>query len=119
LVRTETIEQAAIRECQEEIGVTPHDLEKVAYHRFTFPNNQPDMIGHVFVSRRWDGQPIETDEMAPQWFNLRDIPYATMWDDDVLWLPAVLAGKKLQTVFDFDDKEQMTRAEITIVASVE
>jgi len=34
----ETIEQATIRECQEEIGVTPKNLEKVVHHTFLLPN---------------------------------------------------------------------------------
>ncbi|HET6924778.1 MAG TPA: NUDIX domain-containing protein, partial [Candidatus Saccharimonadales bacterium] len=33
----ETIEQAMIRECQEEISVTPTTFEKVAVHDFVFP----------------------------------------------------------------------------------
>jgi mutator protein MutT len=115
----ETIEQTAARECQEEIGVTPHDLEKVAFHRFTFPDGSTDMLGHVFISRRWEGEPSETEEMAPRWFSITDIPYNEMWDDDILWLPAVLAGKKLTTVFGFDEHNHVTNANIKIVETFE
>jgi 8-oxo-dGTP diphosphatase len=115
----ETIEQAAIRECQEEIQVTPHDLEKAAVHTFTFPDGQPDMVAHVYLSRRWSGEPVETDEMAPQWFTLDTIPYSTMWDDDIMWLPAVLQGRKMTTTFSFDDHEHFTAANIRLVESFE
>jgi 8-oxo-dGTP diphosphatase len=115
----ETIPQAAVRECQEEIGVTPFDLEKVAIHTFIAPGDKPDMIGHVFVTRKWEGDPIETDEMAPQWFTLTALPYNTMWDSDILWLPAVLSGKKLKTTFSFDEHEMMTSAHIDIVSALE
>ena len=35
----ETIEQAAIRECQEEIGVMPHHLQKAGYIQFFMPDD--------------------------------------------------------------------------------
>ncbi len=103
----ETIEQAMVRECQEEIGVTPLDYEKVALHDFVFPDGTTDMQVHTFVSRNWQGDPVETQEMAPQWFNLADIPYDNMWQDDRHWLPQVLAGQKLHTRFTFDAGENL------------
>lgn len=115
----ETLQQAAIRECREEIEVTPYDLEHVAFHRFTFPDDRPDMLAHVFISRRWEGEPTETEEMAPGWFDVSNIPYHEMWDDDILWLPAVLAGKKLRAVFGFDEQDNVTSADIKIVGNLE
>jgi len=112
----ESIEETAVRECQEEIGVTPHDLEKVAYHRFILADNHPDMLTHVYISRRWNGEPVETEEMAPQWFKTNDIPYHEMWDDDSLWLPAVLQGKTMETVFSFDDDQHVLSAEVKITS---
>lgn len=103
----ESIEQAAIRECQEEIGVTPHSLKKVAHLTFTFPDGSDSLMSHVFTTRQWEGEPTETKEMAPQWFNLGEIPYDTMWQDDPLWLPHVLDGKKVVATFMFDADEQM------------
>lgn len=111
----ESIEQATVRECQEEIGITPQRLEQVAFHRFTFPDDTPDMLAHVFISRHWEGEPAETEEMAPKWFDVSDIPYHEMWDDDILWLPAVLAGKKLNTVFGFDEQDSVMSADIKVV----
>jgi 8-oxo-dGTP diphosphatase len=92
----ETIEQAAIRECQEEIGVTPRNLEQVA--DITFLMTHDPNFGHhglIFVVTDWEGEPHETEEMRPQWFAIDSIPYDTMWSDDRLWLPLVLAGKHL------------------------
>jgi len=103
----ETIEQAAARECFEEIGVKPGTLEKVAHLTFAFPDGSTDILTHVYLTREWDGEPIETDEMAPQWFALDDIPYTKMWQDDRYWLPHVLDGKKLTARFAFDADEQM------------
>lgn len=112
----ETMEQATIRECQEEIGITPSELQKVAVHSFVFPDGTPDMEVHSYLSRAWQGEPSETEEMAPRWFKVSAIPYADMWEDDIVWLPLVLSGKLLTTVFTFDDSEHMTDAELHLVA---
>lgn len=116
----ETEEQALIRECQEEIEVTPTVFEKVAYHDFVMDNDsdQPwHMHVHTYIATVWDGEPAETEEMAPQWFKLADIPYDQMWQDDIYWLPAVLAGQSLKTRFVFDTNEQMLSAELTPVSA--
>jgi len=97
----ETIEQAMVRECQEEIGVTPTTYEKVAYHDFILQNEKGTwhQWTHVYVATKWLGEPAPSDEMLPLWFNRADIPYDQMWPDDQMWLPLVLNGKKLQTEF--------------------
>jgi mutator protein MutT len=104
----ETITEAMVRECIEEIGVTPIGFTKVALHEFVFPDGKPQMTVHTFICDAWDNEPIETDEMAPEWFKLSDIPYDDMWQDDRYWLPQVLEGQKLHTRFTFDDNEQLT-----------
>ncbi len=103
----ETITQAAIRECQEEIGVTPGSLQKVAHLSFAFPDGTADITSHVFIAREWEGEPIETEEMAPKWFKIANIPYEQMWQDDHLWLPQVLDSKKVNATFMFDQDEHM------------
>lgn len=114
----ESIEQALVRECQEEIGVTPLTYHKVALHDFKFPDGTSDMIVHAYTCTKWDGIPVETDEMAPQWFNVGDIPYDTMWRGDSYWLPQVLAGKKLHTTFTFDSEDNMLAYSIEEVEKV-
>ena len=114
----ESIEQALVRECQEEIGVTPTVYEKVAFHDFRFPNGTTDMQVHAYISREWEGEPIETGEMAPHWFRLREIPYEQMWQDDIVWLPLVLQGKKLRCVFTFDKHDTLQSAQLTIVKTI-
>lgn len=115
----ETPEEAGIRECQEEIGITPLELDKVAYHEFVFPNGTTNVVTYVYVCRAWDGKPTETDEMAPQWFDINDIPYDTMWQDDILWLPAVLHGNKLRCRFTFDERDHMLDARINLVEDLD
>jgi len=57
--------------------------------------------------------------MAPRWFKLSDIPYGDMWEDDEMWLPLLLRGKLLRTVFTFDEADQMLDADIRIVQSLD
>lgn len=103
----ETVEEAAARECSEEIGVKPGALEKVAHLTFMFPDGTADVLTHVFTARDWEGDPSETEEMAPQWFAHSGIPYDTMWQDDKLWLPHILANEKVVGQFAFDENENM------------
>lgn len=114
--KEETIEQAAIREWQEEIGVTPKDIQPVATLDFSFPLKHK-MQGwnkvHVFISEQWEGHPTETEEMKPEWFKISEIPYDNMWVDDRYWLPDVLAGRTLTADFSFDINEVLTEVHIT------
>jgi 8-oxo-dGTP diphosphatase len=114
----ETIEQAMIRECQEEIGVTPLEYHKVAELDFLMDSDSEEpwrFDGQVFVATAWQGEPIETEEMAPKWFKLADIPYDHMWEDDILWLPKVLAGKRIKASFSFDSQQTMHDENVTEV----
>ena len=98
----------AIREAREELGVKIKDPEKVALLSFYFPyvpDKEWDQDVHVFLVKEWEGEPAETEEMAPEWFKEEDIPFDNMWSDDKLWLPQVLNGKKLKAEFFFKEGE--------------
>lgn len=99
----ETHEQAMIRECEEEISVTPIGYTHVAtldfYEAF---NGKPEhVITYVYICTAWKSEPQESEEMTPRWFNADAVPYEEMWPDDKHWLPLVLAGKKLRAEFHF------------------
>ena len=116
----ETIEQAMIRETQEEISVTPVEYEQVAYLDFTIDaDTKPwQQEVHVYMCTKWKGDPTESEEMAPRWYNLASIPYDDMWQDDEIWLPQVLKGKKLRGAFSFDHTDRMQHAEFDIVTEL-
>jgi 8-oxo-dGTP pyrophosphatase MutT (NUDIX family) len=103
----ETIEEAMIRETQEEIGVTPTIYEQVGEIRFDeyFKAVRTLMNVHIFTASEWVGDPTESDEMAPQWFKTSQVPYQDMWSDDPYWLPQVLAGKKISADFKLDESD--------------
>jgi len=98
----ETVEEAAIRETQEEINVLAKSLEKVAELTFYYASNPDwDQLVHVYVVENWDGEPSESEEMKPAWFKVKVIPYDDMWPDDLYWLPEVLKGYFVKATFKF------------------
>jgi 8-oxo-dGTP diphosphatase len=105
----ESVEQGAARELEEECGliVKGSQLEHVGVLDFIFPANkalQHDV--HIFVARAWLGQAVETEEMKPKWFSLNEIPYKQMWQDDIYWLPKILAGEKVSGRVVFSDNNE-------------
>lgn len=102
----ETIVDAAIRETEEEIKVTPKQLKKVATLNFYFPKldrfRNWDQQVIVFFVEEWEGEPTETEEMAPKWFLQSHLPFSEMWPDDIHWLPKVLQGNIIEAEFRFN-----------------
>ena len=102
----EDIKDATIREANEEIGVTINaaDLKNHGSIKFSFENN-PDWNQevHIFITEKWEGEPAESEEMKPQWYLHSDLPFSEMWLDDPYWLPKVLAGKKVEGEFFFNN----------------
>lgn len=112
-ILNEKIIDTAIRETQEEILVTPKHIKQVATLDFYFQNN-PDWNQQVivFFTNEWDGNPSETEEMKPVWFNQNQIPYESMWPDDIFWLPLVLQNKKIHAKFTFGENDIVLNKEI-------
>ncbi len=104
--KNESIEETAIREAKEEIRVDIDikNLEKVADFKFYFTQEKKDWDQEVqiYLVKKWQGEPQETEEMMPKWFDFDQIPYQEMWTDDKYWLPRVLKGEKLEGEFYFN-----------------
>lgn len=104
---TETL--AAIRELQEESGITvnPFQLRNAGFIEFYFPAKPEwDLSTQVFIVHDWEGIPRESEEIIPVNFPVADIPYPKMWPDSILWLPAVLDGKKVTAKFIYNSDNQ-------------
>lgn len=97
----ETPLQAAIREVQEEVLVTPTGVRPCGQHRFQFVDGYSLHV-HVFASDGCDGVPGETDEAVPLWVPVDQIPYDDMWADDRLWVPLMLEGTPFSGRWIFD-----------------
>jgi 8-oxo-dGTP diphosphatase len=102
----ETPREAAIRETQEEIGVTPLELEEMGTLRFQFTDGY-SLHCTVFRAGDLEGEPRETAEALPFWSALDAIPYAQMWADDEHWLPHLLAGQPFSARFTFDGDKML------------
>ena len=100
----ETPEETMIRESKEEILVTPKEYEKVGIIEFNefYKGKKEKVIMHIYIATKWQGEPTESDETKPKWFDIQDIPYDNMFPDDKYWLPLILEGKKVRAYFDFD-----------------
>jgi 8-oxo-dGTP diphosphatase len=101
----ETIKESLVREVEEEIIVTVNedDLVQVATLDFSFQDNPDwDNQTHVFFTEKWSGEPAETEEMNPMWYDVDALPFENMWVDDKHWLPLVLKGEKLNASFLFN-----------------
>ena len=113
----ESVEEAACRELFEEAGVivSKEELAKMGEIYFYFPHEEKwDQVVHVYFIRKWNGQPRESEEMKPQWYDVGSIPYDNMWVDDEYWLPKVLEGKRVKGKFVFgEDNESMLEHEVT------
>lgn len=106
----ETFEGAARRETFEELGVTVESLEEVATLKFYWTiaeHAMKNVVCVVYVCDSWAGEPVETEEMAPQWFDEPEIPYGQMWDDDKFWLPQVLAGEYVEAELLFGPDDEL------------
>lgn len=104
----ETPLQAAVRETQEEVGLTPWELTEVGCLFFEFLDGYK-LHGTVFFARSFEGIPAKTREADPFWCCTDSLPYEQMWEDDRHWLPHALAGKRIDGYFVFDDDRMLSK----------
>lgn len=103
----------ALREVREEVGVTVENVEQMGELSFQFTDGH-SIHCHVFRAHNLVGLPQVTDEATPFWVPLDEIPYEDMWDDDRLWLPLMLQGRRFRGRVLFDG-ERMVGHEIVTV----
>ena len=96
-----------LREAREELGITLTDPIKRGELHFQFLDGY-SLFCTVFVASRFAGTPIETEEAVPLWFDLCQLPFNEMWEDDKLWLPQALEGKSFRGYFVFDGEKMLS-----------
>lgn len=101
----ESIEDAARRGLKAESGLTVDTLQKMGQITFEFVGNSELMEVHVFRADQFHGEPKESDEMQPQWFQLDEVPYKQMWPDDAYWFPLVFQRKLFRGYFKFQGQD--------------
>ena len=98
----ETIEEAALRELDEEVGIEDGQLIKMGVLEFSFENDDTILQVHIFKLLHFLDKPIETEEMKPEWFSFDNVPFSQMWTDDKYWFPLLLSDKSFEGSFLFD-----------------
>ena len=100
---SESLITCAVRECEEEVGITALNPQSRGLLRFQDLVNGFALQGAVFLATDFSGTPKESLEATPFWCLKSAIPYDLMWEDDRYWLPYVLSGKSIVGDFYFRD----------------
>jgi hypothetical protein len=89
-------------------------MSKLVHSTSFFPGDKSDWNQQVIVyfCDTWQGEPTETEEMKPKWYDLTSIPYDSMWQDDKYWLPEAIAGKFVEAEFHFDDSDGVLKQQV-------
>jgi 8-oxo-dGTP diphosphatase/2-hydroxy-dATP diphosphatase len=103
----ESIARAARREFTEETGLLPLHQERVALLVFEYTTTRKRVVVHVFHVVPHDTRAQETEEIRPQWFYQKEVPYQHMWADDIYWLPQCLEGAKIKGYFRYADEQKI------------
>ena len=114
----ESIEGTVLRETEEESCIKIKDLRKRAIFEFIHEGNDEVCEVHLFSATEFDGEPCETEEMRPQWFEEDEIPFDDMWPDDIFWFPLFLSGKNFKGKFHFKDHDTITHKELEEVDTI-
>lgn len=105
---------AAVRECIEETGLTPLNVELAGKLEFYFPQgNSWDNLCTVFRARGFTGSLIaETEECSSEWIPVDKIPFDQMWDSDRLWAPLLFKGAFFHRIYTFDEHDKVTEEKV-------
>jgi ADP-ribose pyrophosphatase YjhB (NUDIX family) len=108
-IKDETAKEGAIREMLEEFKVkmiNPKQVGKILFE--TEGETKECIVSYIFVTEEWEGEPQETEEMRPKWFNVSEIPYDEMWVDDKEWFKILLDQKEFVAKYCFAQNDDNT-----------
>ncbi len=102
----ENPDETMLRETKEEINIVPIEYEKVGVFDFIefVKGEKENVVMHVYTSTKWNGEPQESEEMRPEWFDIKEVPFDRMFADDKYWMPLLLENKKFDAFFEFDEE---------------
>ena len=104
----ETPEVGVVREAREELGITPLDAQTGRANCISNFWTATVFFAPCLSRPISMGMPIETEEAAPLWFDIRQLPFNEMWEDDELWLREALDGKFFRGFFVFDGEKMLS-----------
>lgn len=103
----ETLAQCAVRETQEEVGVTPLNVEVCGELSFQFADEY-SLYCTVYRADGFEGELAETDEAVPFWCELDKVPFDRMWQDDIYWFQHMIEGRYFKGYLTFDDDKMLS-----------
>ncbi len=122
----ETPKQAAIREVFQEtsngdiggVDIEEKDLEKFAV--MFFRNTTEEKITfvckvHVYVTKKWTGTIVPSDEMSePNLCLIDNLPFDRMMLADKYWVPIVLGGQKIFGKAVYGPRQESLKGDVQI-----
>lgn len=115
----ESLEVCAVRETYEEGNIRILDPVQLGRILFRFQTDEQDHLVHFFKSESYLGRPSETEEMIPEWFDEKNIPYDQMLPADKYWLPMFLEGRRFSGNVLFNEGFKLCEYEIEEIDSLE
>jgi len=97
-----------VREVEEELCITALDVIFCGEMSFQFADGY-SLHCTVFRASGYRGEPQETDEAVPLWFDVDSLPYDKMWQDDRYWMPLMFAGQQFRGRFLFDGDRMLDK----------
>uniref|UniRef100_A0A0G4G249 Oxidized purine nucleoside triphosphate hydrolase n=1 Tax=Chromera velia CCMP2878 TaxID=1169474 RepID=A0A0G4G249_9ALVE len=116
----ETTTECAYRELAEESGLIAHNMKLEGLLRST--REEPDsllMDVYMFSTDRWEGTITESDEMAPVWFPVSEIPFHSMWPDNKEWFNLILEDERFIASFVYNDRDEVVAGDVRVVSDEE
>jgi hypothetical protein len=71
-----------------------------------------------FITEDWSGDPIESEEVKPQWYSVNNIPFDVMWPDDKFWVTHMIEGKLIKGAFTFGEGDVIVEQEVNVVETL-
>ncbi|MFF1385480.1 8-oxo-dGTP diphosphatase [Arthrobacter sp. NPDC058288] len=113
--------EAVCREVFEEAGVIvrEEDLRHAGAVEFRFPARPEwNMLTRLFTTRQWEGEPAESREIAPEWFDALSLPVDRMWQDADHWLPVVLEGRTVDIVVTLNADNETVASSVSVLRNL-
>ncbi|XP_043466624.1 7,8-dihydro-8-oxoguanine triphosphatase-like [Leptopilina heterotoma] len=98
----ESILEGALRELREECGLTG-ELKKLGVLHFHGREEETILVVHVLHTYSYNGAIIESEEMQPKWFGIKEIPFGEMKEDARFWFDHMLKGKFFKGYFRYEN----------------
>lgn len=110
--KNESVTECVIRELKEESNLSVEKVNHIGVLVYEVVNRARVDLVHVFTTNNHNGILMETEEMAPQWYDVTNIPYGQMWPCAKLWHPYMLNEKYFIARIVYENEENISSSKI-------